>query len=339
MILSLMRRMWRARRILSRMNARLWKTGSLVAALTAAITLFAWPASLPSVPAHSFTPLPAATTPLTVCWIDTGGLDAPARYGVAGLAKTDAWHVTSAAILVRHPKGDVLIDAGLSPRAQEEANELGVWKRFVFSQTAGRNHLRRSLTESLRALGVTKLTAVILSHAHADHLGGLTALPADVPLWLSAQEKAFIESGNTVVMPAHARAAQGRMTALEFQKTAFANSDSRADLFGDGAIVVTPAFGHTPGSINTFVNAPGGRFVHVGDLINLRESLEREVPKSFPMRTLTDEDVSATSTQVARLIELQKADPKLTILPAHDKPAFEALFGKDDALTPPCVWW
>ncbi|MFT3712031.1 MAG: MBL fold metallo-hydrolase [Archangium sp.] len=312
---------------------------ALAAVSVAVLAVVLWPASLPAVQPHSFVPLPTATTPLTVCWVDTGGLDAPARYGAAGLPTADAWHVTSAALLVRHPKGDVLIDAGLSPNAQHEANELGAWKRFVFSQTAGRNQPRRSLTEALRQLGVTKLTAVILSHAHPDHMGGLVAL-RDAPVWLAAEEKTFIESGNTVVIPAHARAVSGRMAALNFERVPFANSDTRADVFGDGSVVVTPAFGHTPGSINTFINAPGGRLVHVGDLINLRESLTREVPKSFAMRMLTDEDVHATSEQVARLVELSKADPKLTILPAHDRPGWSALFGDDGlAGAPPCVQW
>jgi hypothetical protein len=58
------------------------------------------------------------------------------------------------------------------------------------------------------------------------------------------------------------------------------------------------------------------------------------------MRLLTDEDVSATSQAVARLVELQKADPKLTILPAHDRPVWVALMGDDDGTgRPPCVRW
>jgi glyoxylase-like metal-dependent hydrolase (beta-lactamase superfamily II) len=318
------------------------KKHTLLAGLVVALVLVVaarWSATLPALSPHAFTPLPAATTPLELCWIDTGTVDAPARYGAAGVVKADAWHVTSPALLVRHPKGDLLIDAGLSPTMRADVTELGPWRRFVTSQTAERQQPTRLLTDALRMLGVTKVMAVVISHAHLDHLGGLTVLP-DVPLWLSAEEKAFIESGNGAVLPAHARAVQGRMVPLVFEPVPFADADVRADLFGDGSVVVTPAFGHTPGSVLIFINAPGGRLVHVGDIINLAESVEREVPKSLAMRLLTDEDRSATSAQVARLVALARADPKLIILPAHDRPAWAAVFGADDLTRPPpCVRW
>ena len=103
-------------------------------------------------------------------------------------------------------------------------------------------------------------------------------------------------------------------------------------------MVVVPTFGHTPGSVATFVNvSPTLRFVHVGDLVNLQESLERGVGKSRVMRGLTDEDEARTEAEVQRLLQLRSRDPQLVLLPAHDKGAFEALFGKDSGELPPCI--
>lgn len=295
-------------------------------------------ATLPPAPDHPSVP-PVVTGPdLEICWIDTGGVNVPGGYGAGGSVTAPTWEVTAAALLVRHPDGDLLIDTGLSPTAQQDAEALHGWRRFVFNQTAGQNKPRRSVPEALKALGVTKLKAVVLSHAHADHAGGLTALP-DVPVWVAAAEKEFIETNEKiVVMPAHAEAMKGRLVPIAFEEKPYANSDRSFDVFGDGRVVIVPTPGHTPGSVATFIAVrPDKRLVHVGDLINLTESIERKVGKSWLMRMLTDEDDAATARQVAKLVQLHEQDPSLVILPAHDRPAFVSLFGEDGNGPPPCL--
>ena len=113
-------------------------------------------ASLPVAEVHAFVPLPEPTTKVQVCWIDTGGVSVGGGYGAGGATLADTWEVTSAAILIRHPKGDLVLDTGISPSAEEESHELGGWSRFIFSQTAGQNVQRRKLSLALAALGVTK---------------------------------------------------------------------------------------------------------------------------------------------------------------------------------------
>ena len=294
-------------------------------------------ATSPVAPAHRFVPLPVATAPLEVCWIDTGGLSVAAGHGAGGVTTGTTWEVTSAALLIRHPKGDLVLDTGISPRAAEEQRELGGWGGFVFSQTAGRNVPRRNLREALAALGAARPMALLLSHAHADHAGGVSTLPG-VPVWLAAEEARWVSSGTAAVMPAQARALEGRMVPLPFVPEPFANYDAHYDVFGDGSVVVVPTFGHTPGSVATFISLAGGRrFVHVGDLINLSESIDRGVGKSWLMRSLTDEDDAATQASVARLVQLHQASPELVILPAHDRSEFVRLFGEDAGVLPPCI--
>jgi glyoxylase-like metal-dependent hydrolase (beta-lactamase superfamily II) len=276
-----------------------------------------------------------------VCWVDTGGVSVSGSYGAGGSTVADTWEVTSAALVIRHPKGDLVLDTGISPHAQEEKQELSTWKRFIFSRTAGRNEPRRNLKDALTTLGVTEPKALLLSHVHADHAGGVALLP-DVPVWLAAEEKQLIEAElehpRGVAVPAQARALKGRMVPLPFAAEPYANYDERFDVFGDGTVVVVPTFGHTPGSVATFVNvSPTLRFVHVGDLINLRESIERNVGKSWLMRRLTDEDSARTEAEVAKLVQLHAQDPDLLILPAHDRKAFVQLFGADDGGVPPCI--
>lgn len=303
--------------------------------------LFTACATLPPAGPHAFAPPPPPRTPIQVCWVDTGGLTTPGGYGAGGSTVAATWEVTSAALVIRHPEGDLVLDTGISPHAQEEQRELGAWKRFTFSQTAGRNVPRRNLKDALTALGVTRPKALLLSHVHADHAGGV-ALLQDVPVWLAAEEKQLVEAElehpRGVALPAQARALKGRMVPIPFVAEPYANYEARFDVFGDGSVVVVPTFGHTPGSVATFVNvSPTLRFVHVGDLINLRESIERNVGKSWLMRQLTDEDLARTQAEVAKLVQLHAQDPELLILPAHDRRAFVELFGADDGGVPPCI--
>jgi glyoxylase-like metal-dependent hydrolase (beta-lactamase superfamily II) len=290
---------------------------------------------LPFVPARVFvTPRPPAV-PIEVCWLETGGRDAAGGLGASGVARADQWHVTTSALLVRHPRGDLLIDAGLGER---EATGQGLtgWRRFVFDRTAGSNEPRGSLGELLDALHARPL-AVIASHAHADHLGGLLQLPG-VPAWLAQEELDFVNRPDSPVAPALVHALQGRMEPIAFTSGAYALFERSHDVFGDGTVVVVPTPGHTPGSVSTFVSLGDRRFVHVGDLVNLQESIERGATKSAVMRWLTDDDAAKTDAQVATLVALHQLDPTLWVLPAHDRVAWEALFGPTPIGSPPrCV--
>lgn len=293
---------------------------------------------LPYVAPHPFTRPPAPGTPIEVCWLETGAVTASGTFGAAGRVRADTWHATTSALLVRHPKGDVLIDTGLSPTPEEDAKELSGWGRFIFGQTAGRNVPRGALPELLELAGAKALAGVVLSHAHADHAGGLSLVP-EAPVWLAKEELDFAMGPTDAVLPAHARAMKGRAAPIPFAAQGYAGFAQSWDVFGDGTLVVVPTFGHTPGSVATFVNLGPRRLLHVGDLINLQESIENEAPKSWLMSTFTDEDRGATEREVAKLVRLQKQDPQLWILPAHDRVAYEAFFGRlpPEAREPRCV--
>ena len=69
----------------------------------------------------------AACSPIDkpqACWLETSAGDMDAALGGAGLRETKVWHSTISTVLIRHPKGDVLIDTGFSPDAEAQMNEL-----------------------------------------------------------------------------------------------------------------------------------------------------------------------------------------------------------------------
>jgi glyoxylase-like metal-dependent hydrolase (beta-lactamase superfamily II) len=234
-------------------------------------------------------------------------------------------------VLVRHRQGDVLIDAGYSPNVREEIKGQPPLGRFFSGMALNGTRDWSTVTAALQKVGATPegLKWFIPSHAHLDHLGGMVEL-RQVPVLLPKEELDLIQAvpPREEVFPEHARAVEGRMTAMAFQPKPYENFDESFDVFGDGVVVVTRIPGHTPGSIATFVNlSPERRLVHVGDTVNLTESVERRLPKSALMRFFTDTDSDEAGEAVARLSQLHELAPEVHFLPAHDRAAWEKFFG------------
>jgi glyoxylase-like metal-dependent hydrolase (beta-lactamase superfamily II) len=289
-------------------------------------------AELPPAPAHArVAPALEGLPPVEVCWLELSRSDVWGQLGTAGLTRTGTWRNTASALLVRHPQGDVLIDAGYSPNVHEEVQHRPQPGRF-FNESALRGTRDwLPVSAALQKVGAAPdgLKWFIPSHAHLDHLGGMVELTR-VPVLLPAEEQALIQDwrARKEVFAEHARAVEGRMTAMAFQPKPYENFDESLDVFGDGVLVVTRIPGHTPGSIATFVNlSPTRRLVHVGDTVNLTESIERRLPKSTVLQLFTDTDSEAAGRAVARLSQLHELAPELHFLPAHDRDAWEEFFG------------
>lgn len=289
-------------------------------------------AELPPAPAHArAAPGLAALPPVEVCWLELSRGEVWGQLGTAGVTRRGTWKNTASALLVRHPRGDVLIDAGYSPNVHEEVKGQPPLRR-LFSEMALRGTRDWStIAAALQKVGAAPvgLKWFIPSHAHLDHLGGMVEL-TQVPVLLPKEELELIQSWRTrhEVFPEHARAVEGRMTAMAFEPKPYENFDESFDVYGDGVVVVTRIPGHTPGSIATFVNlSPTKRLVHVGDTVSLSESVERRVPKSTLLQWFTDTDSGEAGKAVARLSQLHEQAPGLHFLPAHDRDAWEKFFG------------
>lgn len=299
----------------------------------AAVTVVVRGRPIAAEPARAFIkPAPSPVRGLQVCWAEMARNTASGQVATAGVTELGTWDITVSGLVVRHPRGDLVIDVGNSSRFEEEIADYPFVTRTWLRLLPGSNRVVRTAPAALRELGVDpeRLFGVILSHAHVDHAGGMVDLPGAKVL-LPQEEIDFFARGereqNVDVVPAHARAVAGRAAAIAFTNGPYETFEESADLFGDGSVVVVKLPGHTPGSVGTFVNTPSGlRLFHVGDVVNVVEAVERRRTKSLVMSS-TDHDGPEADRSVARVARLHEADPGVLLLPAHDRPAWVKALG------------
>src|SRR6185503_6884705 len=82
-------------------------------------------AGIPSIPDQPYTPPKPSAAKVQACWVETGKTESWGGNASSGWSSTKTWNITAAALLIRHPKGDVLIDTGKSFRLEEEVKDLG----------------------------------------------------------------------------------------------------------------------------------------------------------------------------------------------------------------------
>jgi glyoxylase-like metal-dependent hydrolase (beta-lactamase superfamily II) len=159
-----------------------------------------------------------------------------------------------------------------------------------------------------------------LTHSHWDHVSGLADL-REVPVWITAAELAHVRSADEGGKLYRQLEAEGRFELhdLSFPGDAYGPFAASHDFFGDGTVVLVPMPGHTPGSVGVFVNLPSDkRFLIIGDTSWTKEGVDWPAEKPWLARRMVDFDAAGVREQLVLLHQLQRANPDLIIVPAHD---------------------
>jgi glyoxylase-like metal-dependent hydrolase (beta-lactamase superfamily II) len=223
------------------------------------------------------------------------------------------------AVLVRHPRGDLLIDAGFGRQVDEHFAKMP-----LFFRLATPYERRPSASEQLAKAGYDrkKLRAIVLTHAHWDHVSGVQDFP-ETPVWVTAEEHTFITQGDALTEVARS------LGPVRYEQYAFGDGPylgfpSSYDVYDDGAIVIVPAPGHTPGSVIVFLTLPNGmRYALVGDLVWQREGILWREERPWLLRTIADWDDAGVRVQLLRMAAVTARFPQIELVPAHDARGFQ----------------
>ena len=230
------------------------------------------------------------------------------------------------AVLVEHPDGPLLIDAGMGAHGVEH---LGTTPLLM--QALVELEMSTSVGGRLAEVGLAPadLRGVLLTHSHWDHVSGLEDLPG-VPVWMLPEEEAFARSGHEGLLFQQLDAAHPiPVQALSFDGPAYGPFPRSWDVYGDGSVVAVPMPGHSPGSIGVVVNLPDGRRqLYVGDTAWCAEGVSWPAEKPWLSRRMVDGDAAGVRQQLVMLHRLAEQHPELTIVPAHDERVHATLASK-----------
>ena len=220
---------------------------------------------------------------------DCGELSFPdiSAFGLKN-ADTDVRRMFVPCYLIRHPRGDLLWDAGLDPAIAGK----GVIDGGGFTMTYA-----RSLLDQMDDMGLSRddVDFMALSHMHFDHVGAATQFPkARLLIQAAEYEAAFLRPGD-----------YGGVYDLEWYGNLAENPRQLLtgdhDVFGDGSVMIVSTPGHTPGHQALLVHLSNtGPVLLSGDLYHFRATRRlRAVPtfNSDANQTLASMD------KVERLIE------------------------------------
>jgi len=226
--------------------------------------------------------------------LNVGWFTAPAGIFRAGDDMDRTVRFPVPAYVVETATERILIDTGLNPAAvADPAAYYGRPDIFAVSVL----EQQRSVAEQL---DVDTLTKVVLTHLHWDHVGGLSLIPASVPVvvqrgeWAAGHEDAAVQ--RNFFLPQD-YADGGREVILV---------DGDCDLLGDGSIELLLTPGHTPGHQSIRI----GEVVLGVDVAHFASGLDDH---RFPVFA-DDHEQQGRSAERLRAMR----DSGLTVIPGHD---------------------
>lgn len=198
--------------------------------------------------------------------------------------------------LIKHGNDYMVWDTGFFPGQNPNAPKVGIADR-------------------LKELGVSpeQVKFVGISHFHADHTSQLTPF-SNATLLIGKGDW----DGITATPPARGANVAGFKVWID-EKRKVEPLQTDRDVFGDGAVVVLRAPGHTPGHSMLLVMLKGmGPVLLTGDLVHFRENYASGGMPSF------NHDRAATAASIDRLKKLEQ-NLKATVIIQHDMRDIEKL--------------
>jgi glyoxylase-like metal-dependent hydrolase (beta-lactamase superfamily II) len=250
-----------------------------------------------------------------------------------------AWKPTvfpASVAVIEHPReGVILFDTGYSERffsaTKTFPSAMYRWLTPVFldeGQTAKDQLLRAGIAP-------TQVRQIILSHFHADHIGGVSDFPRAKFVYqmsaydevrdlagFSALRKAFLPSLLPDDFLDRSRpVAEDRFLPPPKELSQFTHV---YDLYQDGTIWLVQMPGHSEGHLGLFVRAGAKDYLLTGDACYVRENFLEDLPSSAITRLIFS-DFAEYKQTLHRIHDFHKAQEAVEVVPCHCSKTLERL--------------
>jgi N-acyl homoserine lactone hydrolase len=215
--------------------------------------------------------------------------------------------------VVRHPtRGVFLIDTGFSAQMASNPGSLGVGKLLQHAMHFERLKFHTGPAGVIEKNG-GRLHGVFLTHTHLDHVGGLSEVPQDVPIYIGPGETDerhwtyfFTHSSIDQMLSGRTNLSSWNFLAQEL------NALSVIDIFGDGSAFAIAAPGHTKGSTVYLLRTQTGPVLITGDTCHTRWGWDNSVePGGFTR------DAERNLDSLLKLKALAARHPNMRVLLGH----------------------
>lgn len=234
--------------------------------------------------------------------------------------------------LIRHPEyGPILFDTGYSARFFQETASLPASLYRKITPVVYREE--ESAVRRLQAGGISpeEVRYVVLSHFHADHIGGVRDFPQAQYIYLQKSYDAV--SGLGPVRATKAGFLPGLLPE-DFRLRSIPVDEASAkralpqglpfseayDLLGDGSLLAVELSGHAAGMIGVFVSTGEHDYLLCADTVwssrAFRENRKPHLAASLIMSSRTE-----YHRNFERLRQLHEQYPQLRIVPSHCREA------------------
>ncbi len=267
----------------------------------------------------------------------TGTVDIHPQHAYRGHSPMYWWILTSRRWLsgrpinvyvIEHTDGLVVFDTGQDRASVTDPCYFPDGPTGVIYRRLAKFHVdgNETFTAGLARLGYapSDVTTAVISHLHQDHIGGVGEIP-QAELLVSSDEWRSLH--RPLAEPRGLLRNHIELPDLEWTPVEFSALDDAAlrpftvghDVYGDGALVILPTPGHTPGSMSMLVRRTNGpSLLLAGDLTYDVHAFERGVSGGVGSRR------QLRKTR-ARVLELRSHHEGMPILAAHDPAAAELL--------------
>lgn len=223
------------------------------------------------------------------------------------------------AVLIKHPKGDVLIDTGLGREIEQQFESNSFFDRQLFKFDGLDPVYDQLIRNNVDPITVSK---IVPTHLHWDHASGIEDFK-QAQVWVQKEE---LEEAQLGQAPAHLQSQiddpKIQWNIYTLNNEPYKGFSRSLDVYQDGSIVLVDLSGHSAAQVGIFLTVSSGKqFFFVGDTTWTSKGIEDNSPRSNLIKWLVHLNWSdeKNTEQIEKLHQFQKNNQSITIVPAHDE--------------------